>query len=748
MPSTPILKHTRALKNCDYSMKKLRITPLQIIILYILISLIARIIGINEFAMSFISLPSFIIFPYIIGEITASLLQHTKKLFLADDMDFFVRLTLLWFVGAITITVIGMFLQLLELYFLIKSMYICIILLTIIYILYIVTKKITHPLNKKYSICSEHVAIFLLVVAIGMLPIIIAHRNIPFPMLGSNYAMPRALTQPAMRMIEHGYIMSNAGRIPGLVILTAIVSASFGIDPLSFMWSAQYLLYFIFSIGIFIFAHDISKNKWFSIFMVYISMFIMTGGKSYFVDTPANAFRSNTLLWAMFPYMLYTINRYISKGSLCQKSLVKTLCYTAIVSLIIFIISILPFIPNLEVIHRNYAFIAILIVFALLISRSNASYFKSIHSKIFLVSSIFMAGASIFHLFEAPLFLFSIILYLALYHLKKLPKLQIISIIILFLIFAQSTGFITLGNNTFTELVFGDTYSENTPRFTDKYDEFMRSTNIHVIYFLILGMFFALISGKKDDLIMVTMSCCLLLIIFMPESFSGRIFKESIPFVGYLVALPLLYLSKKASKIKKIMYVFLIIVVLTPALIQPISDRYALPDGQSYLLMTDYEHDAIEWIKENTDENARIVSDYQTMQMFNSIANRISIIEKNMNVKELSEERINQLYYIKQNIFRANNSDAAHSAIFKLNGTEQENDLKYLNSISTDKQDEVYYVIISSKTSRWIQKSGIHPIYKPVEDNVIISDLDVFNYSKLFELSYKQDNKIYIYEVK
>lgn len=731
------------------NMKKLNISPLQIIILYMLISFIARIIDINEFALSFLSLPSFIIFPYIIGEILMLLPQYSKKMSMVDDTDFIVRLTLLWFAGAITITVIGMLLQTFKLYFLIKHMHIFIIILNFIFILYLVN-RVQHPLNRKYNPFSKNVAVYLLIVAIGMLPIIIAHREIPFPMLGYNYAMPRVLSQPAIRMIENGYIfMSNPGRFPGLIILTAIASASFGINPLSFMWSAQYLLYFIFSVGIFIFVYDVSKNKWFSIFVVYISVFIMTGGKSYFYDTPANAFRSNTLLWAMFPYMLYTINRYMSRGFLDQKNLVKTLFYTAIFSLTIFLISISPFISNLDVVYRNYAFIAILIVSAILILMTNVSYFENTYSKMFLILSIFMVGTSIFHLFEAVLFLFSIALYLILCHLKKVSKLKIISVIILFLIFAQMAGFITLENNIFTGLVFGDTHSKTAPDFSDKYDEFMRSTNIHAIYFLILGMLFALISCRKVDLIMVTMSCCLLFIIFMPESFSGRIFKESIPFAGYLVALPLLNLSKNLNKNKKIMYIFLIIVVLTPALIQPISDRYALPDGQSYFLMTDYEYGAIEWIKGNTDENARIISDYQTIQMFNSMADRISITEKFMNINKLNESQLNQFYHIKENIFLAENSEDAYEAILQLKGSEQDNDIEYLSSMGKLNQDDVYFIIVvSSKTSQWIRKPGIAPIFQPVESNVNSLDLEIFNNSKLFDLSYQVDDEIYIYIMK
>jgi len=172
-------------------------------------------------------------------------------------------------------------------------------------------------------------------------------------------------------------------------------------------------------------------------------------------------------------------------------------------------------------------------------------------------------------------------------------------------------------------------------------------------------------------------------------------------------------------------------------------------DANFTSILTGYEHEAIDFIKNNVSSNTRIISDPFTMRLFTSLTNRQWLIEHLMNPIGFSEEGKKTVRIIREKILLAQESRDAFNSIQELKEIVPYDEKNFLERSRQNLADE-FIVVVSGRTAYWLDVMddiGTTQHF-PYSYSVKLKHIRVFLDYRFFDLIFKKNGQIYIFTVK
>jgi len=271
---------------------------------YVLIAGAAcNLLGAPEIVKAFLSLPTLIILPYLLGKYAM-----TPCCFLRNRISRFNNISktlIFWCFGVILITFFAVLLTLLNLF----SVYTLIAMTVLVPAIGLASKK--QDCWKK-SITDKRSASGLLIVGLISVTLATIFRGFaPFPLQPGLDIFSHTLI--INKIVEQNYFslfltnFSSAflvnAYLPSYHLLISVLSKIFNTEPLSIFWTTPFLSIFIFSAGTFLFSLKVSKNFSLSLIAALIGAGIIESGRvvgiTYFVPS--------TVVMLLMPFCLYTI---------------------------------------------------------------------------------------------------------------------------------------------------------------------------------------------------------------------------------------------------------------------------------------------------------------------------------------------------------------------------------------------------------------------------------------------------------
>jgi hypothetical protein len=157
------------------------------------------------------------------------------------------------------------------------------------------------------------------------------------------------------------------------------------------------------------------------------------------------------------------------------------------------------------------------------------------------------------------------------------------------------------------------------------------------------------VNNKQRNFFVLSAFSLALFLYFFPEVFAYRFFREVTPLMAYLISFGLwrifdvLDLRKRYSKL---IFSTLIILLLLPSLIVPVYQRYYHSSLGDHILSAE-EYSVSKWLRENTPDNALLISDYVTMQLISTLSNKMLPTPRSYRVDALSQDDIQTIWKIK-----------------------------------------------------------------------------------------------------
>ncbi|MEM3550225.1 MAG: hypothetical protein QXV01_03950 [Candidatus Bathyarchaeia archaeon] len=281
-----------------------------------------------------------------------------------------------------------------------------------------------------------------------------------------------------------------------------------------------------------------------------------------------------------------------------------------------------------------------------------------------------------------------------------------------------------------------------------------------LILFFAAQIYITFRSNHQLGKIVVSTNSALLILYFSPIPQFYRYFKEIIILSAYIISIivyesltcissKLLVVKNRSKKIVGIVILVIFLGLLLQGLISPVfyrfsSRKWIIPPQQKYqTLITDAEYDAALFIRASTPKNAVIISDSFTMWVLAPLSNRIWIVERSMNWKEMG---IQTLTSIKNDVFSAPDSRTAYENLHKLSEKIPYSEVDYMQR--TGKSNLSYIIIISVRTSQWVNREDYLGFQYTLDEEIDPRLLNVFLDPRYFTLLYKIDGKIYVFMAK
>lgn len=719
---------------------------------------------IPEIVASFLALPSFIIVPYLFGKIIVRICNTLSGNFLnyiaSNNVSF---LVFSWVLGAHLIGAICGLSTFFHLSFIAKNL--VFIILFIVGFFLIFDRLQQFPRNqwskKNINLCLLLIAI----IPLSLAPVAIIKTFQPFPhaIFGVTHMDSVISVQPAYRLFESGYLTPEIRWSD--VVFPYIALSIFNVEPLHFLWSAPFILTFIYACGIFLLSQLISKKLEIALLSVLFALFINVN-----VGWPGQFilhFKDGQILYAIFPFILFSIYKKANECNQNLKNTFKTLIFCSIsLGLVFFIIQRLKLLEGTpEWALYNEFFVHPLLMFLLpLLGIFLSSCIKNKPQKsMFLVLFFYSVVFFLWHPEESLLFTLTIVIFALFCALMNHPRYQplmwILAVSTFFFVYLQWLGILNLHNLSISSLwnpSIAQTTIENI--FRNQQIGFSFANRELIRLLTVLGSFFALISRNKKHLLVVGMLSATLLVFFLPEYWMARGYKQFSPFMAYIVAfavysiyhtmkkLPII----KSFKLKKLFSLIMIILMLgaiVSGLSNPLYEAGSRWSNPEYV--ADYEYEAAEWIKANVSETSVFISDYATMLILNSLGNKIWLTGKAMYAQMFGSNISQQaIHAIKFDVFRTKSSSEAYSGVESLSSMFHVQEKNYLDYKELSIEDLTFFVVVSSRTVAWIEQEDIDDINSAQYSEVPSKYYILFNDAEYFEPFYQIDNVFYIYKVK
>jgi len=618
--------------------------------------------------------------------------------------------------------------------------------------------------SRKATLGLRNAAPYICAVLLGITPVFIASIHMPYPLFGLNFDLPRSISQPVDRVLETDYLVLSA-RAPE-VLLVSLSSFLYNVTALEVLWSSRFLLGSVLSLGVFLFVKEITETETIALLAALLAPLLMVGSLdptwSPFFDTPAQHFRSNTILQAIFPYTLLIVYRAIGKTrEKVQLNLNKVMLAVLSFFFAFFAYSIIPentlleLPPFYKLLRIDPILLPILFSGLVLVSLFYFSSLNPQEAQILLLLFWTVMSFSIIHRQESLYFVLMLSLFAILIHSSWRPK-QIkvcrsISVITL------CTGFILVSLALLVKpdiTVLGFEISHYSFEYIKLRDFWFGNGQIVVVVSLIGAIGLAVKSQSRMEIMMSLLFSATLFLFFAPIIWTYRLFKQLAVLMAYVVAVTLGYVLHWGlrQKLKRVMIklgfaAFMTMLIANSSI--PIWHRFAyrsslIPEQNWQSFNTTEEIVIAEFIRRNTPPDSVIISDYFTMYTLTPLSNRIWAIEKFMGPESLGfEERLGR---IKHEVLLARNSSSAYGSAMQLSLSLSFDELDYIERTQADIELPNIIIVITPRTNSWVHQEDLGfslALSTPVDPYV----LRIFNEQRYFRMIFSASDH-YVYEAR
>ncbi len=589
---------------------------------------------------------------------------------------------------------------------------------------------------------------------LSMTPKIMAAQTTPFPLLGDNFLDAFHFAQPASRLIDHGYLtLENRSHPPGLVILTSVQSQLYNVQPLSFLWMGPFLLFAVFGAGLLLWGKAISRRWTTALLVTAVGLFVLTGNAA-FSGTPL-ALRSNRLLFSVFPLALYLMHRLVDDQSTSRRAKIEALiALQGVIGVLFLIMNSLGMETRMPIMLGAAAVLGFLLMQA-----NQRRWHWTGMPALFAV----IVGFQVFHVYEGPVYLTGMIVYGLALALRGARLEETITAGVC----ASVAGFFLLqyvdivsfpSGFSLSSAVFGSTYENISFSFAQRVTLLDSVLSPFVIVLMLLGAVACFTKRAGPAGRAVLMAAAIMFAVYLlPDAFAYRTNKGMVPFLAFLVVAgadsigsyarqALRWLTSDVPLVQEMAQLGLVAAVLPVLLLPFLDDITPLPFRTHNSVIADVEYELADWFAQHTDENVRIISDYQTMFVLSSLSNKVSLSERRYLPSEMTEPGREQMYYIKEAVLGASDGCGAYDAVRSLRGSEPSRERRYLESLGAESEKPDYYVVWTSKTFVWERQEGISPRGGATGDvypTMVVPFLD----SRFFHLEATLGQQAYVFRV-
>lgn len=628
------------------------------LLLYVVVgSSISYVLPLPELVKALLALPVWLIVPYFFGSSINLVLSHFKlSLFTGFSSIVFSLLS-----GIFGLIVLTFVLDLAGLSFILSNLY---LLLLGISFLYLIVRtfagvgmnfQITREIGKKY------LPILLFCLLVSTIPALMKVSVPGFPYgTVETISIPFEQYQPALRFMEYGYLQHY--RVYDFVSL-GVCSQLFNLDPLSFIWASPFVMMFVFSFGLYLFAFSITKSNNFSLFAVLFGSFI---NLNIFRDAPI-LFKANVFLYIFLPYLLYLVYIILSKNEHRPKKDFIMLAIAGIITIsYVYLIesNVWSFFVPQNLIYplewRSHVWLPMLIVSMIPVLFSIIMVTKKFGKNISTNWIIFFASFFLLAFLNSEAYAFVLFVagFLAFSYIKnnfgnnklRLLLLCFILLVFCFVLFQYFIYELPLTNPISSLILPKYSTSAEILSFSARFEWiFIDNLSLPLVLLLIFGTIGLAVSKSKTSLFMLSIFALALFLYLFPEVFAYRFFRE----VSITMALVLasgaccfIHFLKFRNRSRILLLVLLIFLFLFPSMIAPIYSRYNTI-GLGQPIISNYEYNASNWLKANTSLNTLLISDFESMQLLAPLSNKLLPTDRDMVVEGLSADNIATVWQIK-----------------------------------------------------------------------------------------------------
>ena len=535
--------------------------------------------------------------------------------------------------------------------------------------------------HKFVMISTRTLLILLCIVGISFVPVLLASVNMPFPLFGLNFDTPAFIMQPVERAIQYNYFSLNVQIIDQF--LTLIGCFWFNIGPGNFLWFARFLLEAIFCIGVYFLVNKTTKRPLLAFLSATFAPFLMVGtmgfgGFNLYFDTMQQDFRSNTLIYAVFPFLLSSFGVMFTARRTTYGT-TKIVLPPLLFGLALFIFSAFPWtnygLPNgynlLEINPLVISILAVILVIAILYMFSHGL----MNSSLFLMVTtlvLWLMHSVEFIAFEAILLFYLIVtswsdssLHVIKRHISQenVPKMLVISSVILVVLgFVMNKIAVTDFKQLSFNVPFLFIYQGANVLFYEipKIPTFIYGNGPVILALLVVGSLIVIYRHTKVEAVFFFMFAFTLFLYFVPLGWTYRLFKEMVPFMTILVALPFYLLAKSilsSNHKRTLRYLSLgvLLFVVMGGMAIPSWQRATyhdstMPESNWQSFMSYNELTVSSFLATSTPRNSVIVSDPFTVYMLSSLSDRVQFYDKS----QFEVNGMPSALYVADNVFLLN----------------------------------------------------------------------------------------------
>lgn len=736
----------------------------KIFVIYIVLCAITcNLLPIPELIKGFLVMFSFLIVPYLTGNIILTSRFVRESIKISDLISYFV---LSWVLGVVAIILSIVFLyavHLLE----IKSFSFFVIAFLLLYYFYFLIFK-SKSLKARYleiSFSKEKIlSIGIVLVIISCYVLFMFYFN-PFP-LWTDYDIHHLHNPLSTKLIKFNEIFVTPSYIPSISILTAVLCILFNIDTYTFSWVCGHFLFPIvaaFGAYLFFVAFVDKKYHYFIIFTVFLYVWLL-----FVADTDRLTYKPNTLVYILIPWIFFFIKKNIvpfltDKKLKCASSLFMLFGVTFSFIILYFFIKKTLYIGPNSFIYITLYFI-LLYAILLYLSATRRGIFSSFFL-LFVISSVLLLNHSDMGLTVCVMI---IIYLLSVIIIVKNPKntktfTLFFGIMLLFIIFLGYHKYINLPEISFNPPSGAEAWRLKYLTIIKKVDFFFSYFPYELFFILILMGGYGIIKhsaiSRSAVPVMVVFLVCAVFFFFLITLEVGRIIKGSYLFGLILVLYGISELfellkfeNKQTAKIIKLFVVLFIVVISVNIVIEKNVFEIKKWIGWTgkFSMLLPYEYSCGVWIKNNVTEATLILSDPQTMVIISSISNQRAVPHVQFNNK------------IQTDLFDSLNSSTsieAYNAIHKLIKNENMSKIYAIYAYESKASQEWVkrqrnvssaVVVMEGRTCYWIKTRRKNEFSKPQEFYPMTECsgiLNIFFNDTYFTLLHNESDQIYVFRV-
>lgn len=730
------------------------------LVLYLVVTIAA--VGwlpVPEVVRAALATPALALIPLLVGLAT---LRFVPAISAAPAVDGFGRLLLGWLLGSFVLASIAVLLQLTSLSLLLREFGLIALALTVI-AAFAWRSRNAGPM--RMSIGAPVLVGLAISALLAVAPKALAARYTEFPFLTGNVVGALHFGQPALRLIEHGYLdLDNPSHGPGIVTLLAMLSQLYGADPLSLLWMAPFLLFAVFGVGLFLWTREVTGRVTSALLVAAVGVFLPV--EPIFYSATPLVLRSNTILFALFPFALYLMHKLVVTEDARPRMKAEALialqgCIGALfIAMNAYRLGVLGQEARMLLMLAAAAGLAV----ALAAVNRSRWHWPGLPALLAVIVSF-----QVFHVFEGPVFLTAFISYgIAL----TLPGFAFgrqaaigVCVAVGAFFFAQYVGLLTFPEGfSLSSSVFGSTYEEFSYDFAGQVDLLQLTLSPIATLLLLFGIGSFLVnknatSGRAVIVAMAVMTAFFLL----PDPFAFRLNKSFAPFMALLIVAGAFTAGTLVSRLVrrrgKVPLLFQhvaqlgLVAAVFPSFVAPLMESASFPARMTiYPQVAESEYALGDWFEENTDEDVRVVSDTQTMLLVTSLANRVSIAERKFLLEEMSHAGREHMWFIKESVLSAPSACSAYLAIQSLVGSEPERERRFLNAIGATGAPSAFYVVWTPKTFMWATRPNrIDPVLSPVPTNTMPwwrDGMAPFEDPTYFHLEHRVGTEAYVFRAR